>query len=167
MGRHKKEQWTNIDIDNIKKDYYEISTWGRIRNKKGRFLSYYIDKDGYLKCTLYTTNGNRKHYFVHRLVAFHFIPNPDNKPQVNHLKPENKKDLYYKNFEWVTQKENNNHSCKNKLQIHLSCSAHRMSSLSNDEVHKICKMMESGFSNKQICDEFGFKDKKKEKNLDP
>lgn len=35
-----------------------------------------------------------------------------------------------------------------------------MSSLSNDEVHKICKMMESGFSNKQICDEFGFKDKK-------
>ena len=164
MGRRKKEKWKFIKIDDIKKDYYEISTWGRIRNINGKYLSYYEDKDGYLKCTLSRENGKKKHYMVHRLVAIHFIPNPDNKPQVNHLKPHDKHNLYVENFEWVTLRENNNHSLRNNLQIFVSCSAHGMSTLTNEDVHKICKMFEEGYSNKEVCKAFGFTNKnKKEK----
>ena len=38
MGRHKKEKWTTVNIPGIKKDYYFISTWGRIKNKKDKFM---------------------------------------------------------------------------------------------------------------------------------
>lgn len=49
----------------------------------GRILKPFINHKGYLKVTL-RTNGNTRQLFVHRLVAEAFVPNPDNKPQVNH-----------------------------------------------------------------------------------
>ena len=156
MGRRKKEIWKYIKIPNIKQEYYLISNWGRIKNIKDKFISFYTDKDGYQKCTLTKDNGGKKHFFVHRLVAIHFIPNPENKEQVNHLCPNNKKNLYYKNLEWSTAHENREHSKKYHLQETLSCSAHGMATLTNEDVHKICKLMEQGYKNSQICDIFGF-----------
>ena len=165
MGRYKKEQWKYIDLPEIKKKYYQISTWGRIKNKDGKFLSYYKDKDGYLKCTLSCEDSKKKkHYFVHRLVAIHFIPNPNNKPQVNHLNPKHKDKLYVEYLEWATPEENIKHSLKHHLQCTLSCSAHGMATLSNNDVHLICQLMEKGYSNKEIIAYFHITDKsKKEK----
>ncbi len=160
MGRHKKEKWVYIDMPCIKKNYYEISTWGRIRNKKGNFLKYYKDKDGYMKCTLFTESNKRKHFFVHRLLAIHFIPNPENKPEVNHLYPEDKTKLYVEYLEWATGKENKEHSKKTHRQEILSCSAHGMATLSNEQVHEICKLIVEGYKNSEICDKFGVTDKK-------
>lgn len=59
-------------------------------------------------------DGKPKSYLVHRLVAKLFIPNPDNKPDVNH-KNGDKHDNSVKNLEWCTKSENEKHAWKNGL----------------------------------------------------
>lgn len=54
-------------------------------------------------------NGVQYHFVTHRLVAIAFIPNPDNKPTVNH-KDFNRCNNRVENLEWMTQKENNRYS---------------------------------------------------------
>ena len=69
------------------------------------------DKDGYLQVQL-CKNGIHKIAKIHRLVALHFIPNPNNLPQVNH-KNEIKTCNEYWNLEWCDNKYNNNYGSKN------------------------------------------------------
>ena len=161
MGRHKKEVWKTIKLPKIKEDYYEVSSWGNVRTKSGKVLKPYPDKDGYLKYTLSRIDGKKRHFFAHRLVAIHFIPNPENKPQVNHLRPWDKTNNYYEHLEWATVKENIAHSIRLKLGTIVTCEAHGMHTVTNEDVHKICKLMEEGKSNKEIIDIFGITGKKK------
>lgn len=63
------------------------------------------NRTGYLRVNLYDKNGKHKKYFVHRLVAKAFIPNPDSKPIVNHIDC-NIKNNSVENLEWCTQSEN-------------------------------------------------------------
>jgi hypothetical protein len=83
------------------KDSYEVST------RKLTELATEETPKGYLRVYLYK-NGKRKHHKIHRLVAKAFIPNPNNKPQVNH-KDGNKKNNSITNLEWVTDEENKLH----------------------------------------------------------
>ena len=99
---------------------YKISTTGRVINKNGheKVLDNH-SKDGYLKVNLYKDGiGSSKR--VHRLVAEAFIPNPDNKPDVNH-KNGNKHDNRVDNLEWVTKSENMKHAYQTGL-VKPSCS---------------------------------------------
>ena len=105
-----KEVWKDI------KGYeglYQISNLGRVKRvTTGRILKGGKDKDGYLMVKLYKNNirSNKK---IHRLVAEAFIPNPENKPQVNHA-DENKTNNSLDNLEWMTAKENINHGTHNE-----------------------------------------------------
>lgn len=65
-------------------------------------------RNGYLFIRL-SKNSKKKCFSVHRLVAKYFLPNPNNKPFVNHIDG-NKKNNNVKNLEWVTSNENMQHS---------------------------------------------------------
>lgn len=86
---------------------YQASSMGRIRGPRGTLNKPFIARDGYLVATLY--NDRKKiRTGAHRLVALAFIPNPENKPQINHkngIRTDNRPE----NLEWVTCSENNLH----------------------------------------------------------
>lgn len=97
---------------------YQIGSDGSIlkigRCKKPRLLkTRNIAHHGYLRIPL-TVNGKTKCFRIHRLVANAFIPNPLNKPQINH-KNGIKTDNRVENLEWVTNEENYKHAINNGL----------------------------------------------------
>ena len=95
-------------------DDYIIDTDGNIFNLKlNRLIVPNINKKGYYSVTL-NNNTLRKYFKVHRLVAMTFLPNPDNKPQVNHIDG-NKANNSLSNLEWVTGSENVRHAVESGL----------------------------------------------------
>ena len=106
---------------------YEVSNLGRVKSLRRNIIMKQKKVKGYNMLTL-TKVGKRKGETVSRLVGHAFIPNPENKPQINHI-DENKQNNHVDNLEWVTAKENANHgtrpdrlrkiSIKNKSHKHL------------------------------------------------
>lgn len=82
-----------------------------IKKYKGKILTPTDNGNGYLIISL-LKNNIRKSYYLHRLVAEHFLSNPNKYEKVNH-KDFDKKNNNIDNLEWVTQKENVNYSIKN------------------------------------------------------
>jgi len=86
---------------------YAISEDGTIRTK-GKKISTTVRSDGYAAARVWGADGRLRPEYMHRLVALAFIPNPENKPQVNH-KDGNRSNNHVSNLEWVTRSENMTH----------------------------------------------------------
>ena len=128
-----KEQWRTAIYDGIiYEGLYKVSNLGRIlslnyRNTGKAELMEPANTKGYLRVELWK-NRKPKWCYVHRIVAETFLPNPENKPEVNH-KIEGKKgktmnmvifnedgtiDKERTTIEWVTREENNNYATHNE-----------------------------------------------------
>lgn len=119
-----EEEWRNVAGY---EGHYEVSNLGRIKsmdrilqNKNGkrcrwkaRIMTPGKDKCGYEHLSL-NLNGKRQPLQVHRIVATAFIPNPENKPQINHIDCR-KANNAASNLEWSTHDENIQHAVKNSL----------------------------------------------------
>ena len=128
------EIWrTAVSDGEIYEGLYKVSNLGRILNLnyrntgRERLMNPGEDKDGYLRVKLWK-NGEYKMCYVHRLVAFTFLPNPEGKPCINH-KIEGEKgkkinmvifnedgtiDKEKSTIEWATYEENNNYATRNE-----------------------------------------------------
>ena len=125
------EQWRTAVYDGEPYEGFEVSNLGRImslnyrRTGKAELLKLIEIKNGYLQVKL-SKNGKKKRCYVHRLVAQTFLPNPENKPCINH-KIEGKKgkkinmvffnedgtvDEEKSTIEWCTAKENNDYGTR-------------------------------------------------------
>ena len=114
-------------------DDYEITKEGDVINLRwgGRKVKPQPNGKGYLRVHI-----AGKMYFVHRLVAEKYVPNPDNKPQVNH-KDGNKLNNCANNLEWVNNQENRNHALENKLHVcGEQCSFAKLTSIDVDYIRE-------------------------------
>lgn len=121
---------------------YQVSNYGRIKSfpRQGASTEIKIRKpiltnQGYLRIAL-NKNGQRKDFPIHRLVAQAFIPNPENKSEVNH-KFGMKFDSYYENLEWTTPEENMKHAFKTGLVLRKSGVNHATAKLTNEQIKYI------------------------------
>lgn len=94
---------------------HKISSYGNVEGVKGMMKSRINDR-GYNMIGIRDHEGRQKMFLIHRLVAIHFINNPDNKKYVNH-KDGNKQNNNVSNLEWCTQSENQIHAYKTGLQV--------------------------------------------------
>ena len=104
------EKWTNVtDYEGL----YSVSNYSRIKhlpkfkNSREFIMKPYRDNWGRYTVCLWK-NAKKKMMFVHRLVGMEFIPNPEHKPEINHLKPVTKLlcDNRVCNLMWATSSEN-------------------------------------------------------------
>ncbi len=95
---------------------YEIYDNGAVFSiKSNKFLKIALSTKGYMKVDI-CVNSIKKKKFIHRLLAEAFIPNPLNKPIVNHINGI-KTDNQLENLEWCTSSENQSHAYRLKLKI--------------------------------------------------
>lgn len=132
-----KEIWK--DIKNYE-GLYQVSNLGRVRSldfqcwngvafwlKKGGVLVPRLTKSGYCRVQL-----KGKDFYIHRLVAEHFLSNPNNFNQVNH-KDEDKNNNSVTNLEWCSQKYNNCYGTR----LERIASKHRGRMINNKEIYQL------------------------------
>lgn len=123
-AKMKKEIWKDVvgykglyqvsNLGNVKGLDRKVSGKnGNTRNWVGKTIKNTLHRDGYLKCTL-SNNGQKETFQIHRLKAIAHIPNPENKPQVNHRDGIKSNNGYHTdgkdNLEWCTDSENMIHA---------------------------------------------------------
>lgn len=120
----KEEQWLPVvGYEGL----YDVSNCGRVKSLdrrvttkrkvqingffvKGKIKPSFDDGKGYRRVEI-SKNGNNRKIFVHRLVAEAFLPNPKNKPQINHTKGQKSNNVVWQ-LEWATKSEDRQHAIK-------------------------------------------------------
>ena len=148
--------------------YYQISSFGRIRSVdryitdidgkerfyKGKILNQSANSSNYKKVRFCKDNEG-KNLYTHRLVAEHFILNPENKPEVNHIDG-NKWNNHYLNLEWVTDQENTQHAHDNNLADISGFNKHQVSQTGRQftmsEIEEIRNEYNNGLTIKELTE---------------
>lgn len=111
-------------------------------------------KDGYPTVNL-CLNGKGTSYKVHRLVALAFIPNPDNKPHIDHINMI-RDDNRVENLDWVTQAENNKRALAKVGRRFKTQRKNGLKAITAETVLEICKSLDNrSFSQKELSDTYG------------
>jgi hypothetical protein len=131
-------------------NYFIDDNMNVISTKKNnpKTLKFFKRDNGYLQVMLCSKGKIRTHK-VHRLIAETFIPNPDNKPQINHIngiKDDNRID----NLEWVSSSENIQHAYDIGLRIPRKGVDINTSRLIENEVLEIRHLLKEGLSMNKI-----------------
>lgn len=122
---------------------YKVSSFGRVkslRGLKGGFLKPLKNTDGYLMVVLFS-GGKRECHRIHRLVATHFIVNPDDKETVNHIDGD-KENNRLDNLEWATRSEQALHMFRIGLKSHKG-ENHPRRRLNNEQVLEVFNSKEA------------------------
>lgn len=159
------EEWRAVvDYEGL----YEVSNLGRVRrldrvyvNPQGtavprpaRFVSVCRASRGYRGVSL-RKDGIQHYRPLHRLIAQAFIPNPDNKPFVNHL-DSNPANNSITNLEWVTAKENTHHCIKaGRMRQARGEDYKNRTKLSAAKIHEMDRMKREGAGTSQIARAMG------------
>lgn len=140
LGRIKHLARTVVDKRGFYKNYKEVVS-KNVTNTTGKYLI--ISSSG--------SFGKSRQFYIHRLVALAFIPNPNNLPTVNHINGV-KSDNRVENLEWCTYSENNQHAFDTKLKSynHLT-----MSKLTSQDVLNIRKDIENKLKPNKIAAKYG------------
>ena len=159
-----REVWETIDghpnylVSNIGR-VKRLAHWAKRTRKNPHGCStplYFEDKilnqrlvNGYP--TVNFRGGERKSYKVHRLIAIAFIPNPENKPHINHINAI-RNDNRIENLEWCTHDENMAHA----VRTNLTCkgSKNGQAKLTDEQVLKIRKLFAEGANKSRLSRQF-------------
>lgn len=137
---------------------YKVSSKGFIANRTtGKRLKGRPNEKGYLRVKIPNSKGIYREVTIHRLVALHFIENPQQKPIVNH-KDSNILNNRSSNLEWVTHKENIAHCIeKERFTYNVQNLTHfgRNRTFSPAKVSKIRRLRNKGWSFVKIARKFG------------
>ena len=128
---------------------YQVSNLGRVKSFAKSDVNYLkgkLMKNGYILFNLSVSKGVISYKKGHRLVAEHFIPNPDNLPVVNHIDGDKQNNIL-SNLEWCTYQYNNRH-------YYSSVGVITFSNLLYDDFQKAIDLYNSGYSYKQLNEEF-------------
>lgn len=137
------------NLGNVKSvDHYINNKHSSKSLKKGRVLKKFESVKGYLQTSL-SKETKRFNTGIHRVVAIAFIPNPENKPQVNHINGI-KTDNRVENLEWCTNKENQIHAVKTGLCNPNYGDKHHNSKLTNEDAKNARVLFKTGVSNIEL-----------------
>lgn len=141
----------------IVKDFpnYKISEIGEVVNlTTGKNVATPLHQHGYL-CVRLWNKGKTRLCKIYRLLAIQFIPNPENKREVNHLDG-NRMNHSLSNLEWTTASENMKHAVKNGLSKGQFKKGfdHQKAKLSKEDVYEIRRLRESGMKHRLIGEKF-------------
>lgn len=137
------EEWRDIKYSNIKPGTYEVSNWGRVRNKlTGYIMRGKFDKDGYIVLHFPSVMYHKRIYCrIHRIVASEFYHCVNtNDLTVNHIDG-NKANNNVKNIEWCTNTENQRHAWNMGLKVGLKSYNSPRSSLTKKQIETLCDII--------------------------